>query len=148
MSGTTAKVTWYLLLTSLKKSVASLLLTEFRTSQIGITDPVAGEDNWTIIDTINGSGGSIDGVEIQWNHAWDNGFGANVNYTYANGDSPAGFYPDRIGSFTESSQNSFNLVGFWENDMFSARAAYNWRSEYMIRESGFYDLVSTRTSVL
>lgn len=27
-----------------------------------------------------------------------------------------------------------NLVGYWENDVYSARLAYNWRSEYMVRE--------------
>ena len=30
------------------------------------------------------------------------------------------------------SEDTFNLVAFWENDRASARLAYNWRSEYTL----------------
>ena len=30
------------------------------------------------------------------------------------------------------------MSGFFENDLFSARLAYNWRSDYMIRDVGAY----------
>ncbi|MFT4953297.1 MAG: iron complex outermembrane receptor protein, partial [Pseudoalteromonas tetraodonis] len=41
--------------------------------------------------------------------------------------------------FSDSSKNSYNVVGFYENDDFSARLAYNWRSEFIIREApGWY----------
>jgi iron complex outermembrane receptor protein len=29
-------------------------------------------------------------------------------------------------------------VGYFENDIFSSRLAYNWRSKYMVRENGWY----------
>ncbi len=108
--------------------------------QIGVVnnDLEIPEDNWTVNSFINAGGGTIDGIELQINHAFDNGFGLNANYTYTDAAAPAEVYTDNIGNFTESSKHSANLVGYWENDSFSARAAYNFRSEYMVREYGKY----------
>jgi len=108
--------------------------------QIGVTnnDLDVPADDWTVNKFQNAGGGTIDGVELQINHAWDNGFGVNANYTYADGAAPASVYTDNIGLFTESSEHTANLVGYWENDDFLARAAYNYRSEYMVREYGKY----------
>lgn len=106
--------------------------------QIGVVSPDSGLDSWTVNQYINAGGGKIDGLEFQINHAFDNGFGTSVNYTYANGNAPAESFQDNIGVFTLSSQHVANIVGYWENDQFSARAAYNYRSEYMVRETGWY----------
>jgi iron complex outermembrane receptor protein len=119
-------------------------VTSFTTSSstagnsIGIVDPVDGGDNWTFTSFDNASGGEIRGVELQLQHDFDNGFGGVINYTYADASAPKENYEDLNGAFTNSSQDTVNLVGYWESDVFSARAAYNWRSAYMIRESGFY----------
>ncbi len=106
--------------------------------EIGLINPGNGADDWTVHTYKNAGGGTIDGVELQLNHAWDNGFGINANYTFADGQAPETVYSDGIGMFTESSKHTANLVGYWENDDFSARAAYNWRSEYMVREYDYY----------
>jgi len=108
--------------------------------QIGVVnnDLEVPADDWTVNRYNNAGGGTIDGIELQVNHAFDNGFGINANYTYADADAPAEVYTDSIGVFTESSKHSANLVGYWENEEFSARAAYNYRSEYMVREYGKY----------
>lgn len=105
---------------------------------IGIVDPGTNADSWSVQSKEDGKGGEIDGVEIQLQHAFDNGFGVLANYTYANGNAESSNYDDGIGSFTDSSDHTYNVVGYYENDVWSARAAYSWRSEYMIRETGFY----------
>lgn len=105
---------------------------------IGLVSPDSGLDSWTVNNIVNAQGGKIDGVEFQWSHAFENGFGTVINYTYANGSAPGEVFSDAQDLFTESSKDSFNLVGYWENDVFSSRAAYNWRSEYIIREVGYY----------
>ncbi len=108
---------------------------------IGVNDPdnsVANADKWTVNSKKNGNQGSIDGIEFQLQHTWDSGFGGVFNYTYADASADASNYADHNGVLSDSSKNSINLVGFYENDTFSARAAYNWRSAYMIRETGFY----------
>jgi iron complex outermembrane receptor protein len=133
------------------KDVSSFIsTTQVLNQQIGINDDdlaAAGTsscgtgvaDCWTRNTKYNAEGGDIVGIELQVQDAFDNGFGYSVNYTYADASSPAENYPDQIGVFSDSSEHTINTVGFYENDDFSARLAYNWRSEYMIRElPGFY----------
>ncbi|NTS78658.1 TonB-dependent receptor [Catenovulum sp. SM1970] len=106
---------------------------------IGII-PSVGEDNWTVTTNVDGDGGSVQGLELQLQHAFDNGFGGVINYTYADSkaDSTDNFI-DGNDVLSDTSENSLNVVAYYETDVFSARAAYSWRSEYMIREgSGFY----------
>ncbi|KAF7773985.1 iron complex outermembrane recepter protein [Pseudoalteromonas citrea] len=105
---------------------------------IGIVDPDSQLDSWRLDTYKDGRGGDINGVEFQWQHTFDNGFGGVFNYTYADAKADAKNYTDRNNIFTDSSKHTTNLVGFYEDDAFSARAAYTWRSDYMIREVGFY----------
>ncbi len=105
----------------------------------GVTDADGvAQDDWTTNTYKNSGGGTIDGIEFQLNHAWDNGFGLNANYTYTDASAPAEVYTDNISMFTESSRHTANIVAFWENDDYSARVAYNYRSEYMVREYDYY----------
>ncbi|GAB1052557.1 MAG: TonB-dependent receptor [Shewanella algae] len=133
------------------KDVSSFITTKQKLNQqIGIEDPnlvTEGEsscgvgiyDCWTVSEKYNADGGSIDGIELQLQDSFDNGLGYSVNYTFADASSPAENYPDRVGVFSDSSKHTVNLVGYYEMDDFSARLAYNWRSEYMMRElPGFY----------
>jgi iron complex outermembrane receptor protein len=106
---------------------------------IGIVDPTSGQDDWTVSTKKNGTGGQIQGIELQLQDAFDSGIGYSANYTFADSDADAENYPDQVSVFSDSSKHTVNLVGFYEMDDFSARVAYNWRSEYMIRElPGFY----------
>jgi iron complex outermembrane receptor protein len=92
-----------------------------------------------VSSSTNGSGGSIEGIEFQIQDAFDNGLGYSFNYTYADTEAPSDNYPDGVGTFSDSSRNTYNIVGFYENDDFSARLSYNWRSEFIIREApGWY----------
>lgn len=133
------------------KDVSSFISTREKLNQeIGIEDPnlvIAGGsscgvgiyDCWTVSENFNATGGSIDGIELQLQDSFDNGLGYSVNYTFADASSPAENYADRVGVFSDSSKHTVNLVGYYEMDNFSTRIAYNWRSEYMMRElPGFY----------
>ncbi len=122
------------------KDVSSFVTSEQKLDQsIGIIDPVSGEDSWTVSTKKNGTGGQIQGVELQIQDGFDNGFGYSANYTFADSDAAAENYPDEVSVFSDSSKHTVNLVGYYEMDDFSARVAYNWRSEYMMRElPGFY----------
>ena len=51
-------------------------------------------------------------------------FGVLANYTYADGKLADG------SELLNSSKSTYNLTGFYENDKFSARLAYNYRSAY------------------
>jgi len=64
------------------------------------------------------------GVELSWQQPFLNNFGMLVNYTYADGELDDG------GELLNSSKNTYNVTGYFENERFSARLAYNWRSKY------------------
>ena len=96
-------------------------------------------DCWSVSQSSNVSGGEIDGIEIQLQNAYDNGLGYSVNYTYADATSPGENYADGQNIFSDSSKHTVNLVGYYEQENFSARLAYNWRSEFIMREApGWY----------
>ncbi len=62
-----------------------------------------------------------------------NGFGGVFNYTYI----------DQTGSEGDNklykvSPESYNLIGYWENDGISLRLAYNWRDSFDIQSSNTY----------
>lgn len=106
--------------------------------QVGVVSPDTGVDNWTINRYINAGGGKITGLELQGNHAFDNGFGVAANYTFSDAKAPSTSYQDELNMFTLSSRHTANLVGYFENQTYSARLAYSWRSKYMVRETGWY----------
>lgn len=132
-AGNLASMTWFI------KDVNNFTTFTSRTGQsIGVIDPVCMCDNWTVNTRINGTGGLIKGVELQLQHAFDNGFGALFNYTYADARADSKNFSDLVGVFSDSSEHTLNMAAYYETEVFSARAAWNWRSEYMIRETGFY----------
>ncbi|HEY8568064.1 TonB-dependent receptor [Microbulbifer sp.] len=93
---------------------------------------------WLVQEKDNGESAEITGIELGYQQDFGNGFGAIVNYTWTDTDTAKATFTDGNPFLSDSSENVYNLTGYYENDMFSARIAYNWRSEYMIRESGSY----------
>jgi iron complex outermembrane receptor protein len=91
---------------------------------------------------VNGSGGRIQGVELAWQQPFGNGFGAIVNYTYSDASSGGG---DPIPG---NSKNTANLTGYFENERFGVRLAYNHRSEYFIDNDRGRELYSDATDSL
>ena len=86
----------------------------------------------------NGSGATIKGLElaIQKNFdqlpGWLSGFGAVFNYTYSDSETDELDNNGNALPLEGLSENSFNAIGFWENDNFSARIAYNYRDEFLV----------------
>jgi len=70
------------------------------------------------------TGGRNRGVELSWQQPVADNFGFLVNYTYADGELDDG------GELLNSSKDTYNVTGYFENARFSARLAYNWRSKY------------------
>lgn len=121
------------------KDINNFITTATKINQsIGVVSPDSGKDSWTVNQYINAGGGKINGIEAQINHSFDNGFGVVANYTLSDAKAPSTSYQDQLNVFTLSSKHNANLVGYWENESFSARLAYNWRSKYMVRETGWY----------
>lgn len=68
--------------------------------------------------------GTNKGVELSWQQPLMNNFGFLANYTYADGELDDGT------ELLNSSKRTWNLTGYVENERFSARLAYNFRSAY------------------
>lgn len=110
------------------------------TSPGGTTIPVE------VNGPVNSSGGTLKGVELAYQHAWDflpgllGGFGTQLTYTYVDGGD---FRNTQVGGALPSSfaaqqplagisKHTVNAVLFYERGPFAARAAYNWRSDFLI----------------
>ncbi|MFC5571215.1 TonB-dependent receptor [Lysobacter yangpyeongensis] len=77
----------------------------------------------------------VNGVEVAWEQPIGENFGVFANYTYANGDTDDG--QPMLGT----SENTYNVGGYFENDMFNARVSYTYRSKFfsgLDRASAFW----------
>lgn len=93
---------------------------------------------WTVQEKFNGPSADIQGVELQYQQDFGNGWGALINYTYTDTDVDADTFTDGNPVLSDSSKNSYNVTGYFENNLLQARLAYNKRDEYLLRESGAY----------
>ncbi|MGP7796734.1 TonB-dependent receptor [Sphingomonas sp. CLY1604] len=106
--------------------------------------------------------GKIKGVEVTYQQTFDflpsflNGFGTNLNYSYIdssglpnsflNGGSPSGVSNIKAGSLPLEglSKHNFNATVFYEKGPISLRAAYNWRSKFLLTAA---DVIFPYTSI-
>jgi TonB-dependent receptor len=127
----------------------------FISSRVFVEDTGVTIDGWGRLDEMvsdkgNRSGGSVTGFEVAGLHYFDylpgflSEFGVQANYTYtssedkdAEGESLVQDGVKSAGSGLEGfSEHSYNLIGFYENDNFQARLAYNWRDEFLNARQG------------
>jgi len=80
--------------------------------------------NFTITGPVNGPGGTNKGIELNWQQPLGYGFGVIANYTYADAKNRNG------GPIDGNSKNTYNLTGYFENKLLSARFAYTFRSKF------------------
>lgn len=89
----------------------------------------------------NTGSGSLEGIELAYTQFFDQlpgywaGFGIQANATFLDGEAETP--PDADGntemqSLQNVSEESYNLILLYEYESFSARLAYNWRSEYFL----------------
>lgn len=121
------------------KDISNFVVARIKQNQqMGLVDPLTGKDDWTVQNFENAGGATIRGLELQINHGFGNGFGVSGNYTFTDGKAPGTSYLDQLDVFTQASKHNVNLVGYYENETYFGRLAYNWRSKYMIREGAFW----------
>jgi iron complex outermembrane receptor protein len=84
--------------------------------------------DFTVTGPVNGGGGTNKGFEINWQQPIAYGFGVIANYTYADAKRDNGLPIDG------NSRNTYNLTGYFEDSLLSARLAYTYRSKF---QSGF-----------
>ncbi len=78
---------------------------------------------------VNGSGGSIYGLELNLQQELFYGFGIIANYTLVEGERKDPSTGEHI-NIPGNSKHSTNLTTYYENDLLSARLSYNFRTEF------------------
>ena len=97
-------------------------------------DPIA---NFRITQPDNQRSASLDGWEFNLQQQlWNTGFGFSTNYTIVNSNLKYNNYVIGQQFALEGLSDSANLVAFYEKGPWQARAAYNWRGEFL---SGRFD---------
>lgn len=66
----------------------------------------------------------VKGLELTYEQPIGDNFGIAANYTYADSDS------DGLKPVYGTSRDTYNLSGYFENDLFNARLSYTYRSEF------------------
>ncbi|MHA6206203.1 TonB-dependent receptor [Dyella soli] len=68
--------------------------------------------------------GHVKGVELNYIQPIGDNFGVQTNYTYASGSAENG------APLQGTSKNTYNISGYFENQMFNARVSYTYRSSF------------------
>lgn len=121
------------------KSVDSFIATETRL-EFGEDAGPGGGRLGGVSRPQNGSGGSVKGLELQYQQAWDSGFGGAFNYTYSDSEVDAGSTINPDLGLPGVSESAYNIIGFFENDTLSARLAYAWRDKYLSPIRSVFDV--------
>jgi iron complex outermembrane receptor protein len=73
--------------------------------------------------------GRVEGAEIAYQQAFTENFGFIGNYTYADGRQTS-LITNGDARLVGTSKNTYNVQGYFENKVFSARVAYTYRSAF------------------
>jgi len=132
--------TSYASLAAFRKEISRFVLIQTAAELID-TDPVP----YAVSRPVNNSDEvTIDGAEAGVQYAFEKlpgfwkGFGVLANYTYQKdkGFTQRSTIDNAPLTFPGLSRNSYNASLYYENERFSARASYNWRSKWLIVASG------------
>jgi TonB-dependent receptor len=99
---------------------------------------------FSVLQPQNGGTALLKGVEVGYQQSFtflpapfDN-FGALANYTYIDASSLVVTQGKPAVPLTGASKNTFNIVGFYESALFGIRAAYNYRSGYVVDPLSYF----------
>ena len=98
-------------------------------------------EGWRFSSLVQGTGGEVNGLELAARVAFADfadgfisNFGFDVNYTLSDSSQDAKGVNGKELPFVNNSEDTYNLVGWFENETWSARLAYNFRSPRLITQ--------------
>ena len=91
--------------------------------------PAGGQNVNYLLSTPVNAQGRVEGVEIAYQQAFTENFGFIGNYTFADGRQTS-LVTNGDARLTGTSKNTYNVQGYFENKVFSARVAYTYRSAF------------------
>ena len=94
---------------------------------------------WRFNAPVQGKGGEVQGLELatrvafaDFTEGFISNFGMDVNYTMSDSSQERKGVNGKELPFLNNSEDTYNLVGWFENENWSARLAYNFRSERLV----------------
>ena len=88
--------------------------------------------NWEITRNVNGEGGELSGIELQYQQVFFDNYGLLLNYTYVDSEMNYGTAEDPLlDVLTGMSENTYNATVYYENEDFSTRLSYSKRDDYL-----------------
>ncbi len=95
---------------------------------------------WQFTSLVQGKGGEVQGVELAAKVAFSDitdaavlsDMGFDLNYTLSDSSQERKGFGGKELPFTNNSEDTYNLVAWYDNQTFSARVAYNFRSARLI----------------
>jgi iron complex outermembrane recepter protein len=95
------------------------------TTRQQLTNPISGvSGEYSISRPVNVSDAKATGIALIYQHAFDNGFGINANYTYTDTSTSSDLFLPYV------SKNAYTLTPYFEKGPFSVRVNYSYRTEY------------------
>lgn len=87
---------------------------------------------WDVSRNVNGEGGELNGIELQYQQMFFDNYGLILNYTYVDSEMNYGTADEPMYDvLTGMSKNTYNATVYYENEDFSARVSYAKRSDYL-----------------
>ena len=126
----------YLAVGMFYKDVDSFIVSS-TTSEYVADDSDSGSSAAGVTRPYNGDGGTVQGLEFAIQKGFENGLGFIVNYTYSDSETDEKSLTQNNLQLPGVSEHAYNVIGFYENDKFSARIAYSWRDEYLSPDNTF-----------
>jgi len=128
------------------KDIHNYILTGVHNATLNVEYPDGSVQPSTVVVTApyNAATATVQGVEFGGQTYFNSlpsflkGFGINSNFTYLDSSSPDAVAYDMDGRRIHNlpleglSKYTFNLIGLYDRGSFSARLAYNWRSQYLL----------------
>lgn len=122
-----------------KVDIESFTSTGTRVGSYADSDGVVRRER-PVTTTVLGEGGTIEGLEVgtkldfaDFTNGFFRDFGVDANYTLAPSDSNSTDLAGAEIPFPDNSEHQYNLVGWFQNEQWQARLAYNWRSERFVQ---------------
>ena len=100
---------------------------------IGVVADIGGAGDapllYDVFRPINGDTAKVLGVEVGFQHFFENGFGLRANYTYT--DTEAYIDGEKVGPLEGVSESAYSVAFMFENDRWDAQLAADYSGEYV-----------------
>ena len=126
------------------KFIDSFVVSSTNQEQVTYTDINGGESITTTFTRFlpdNGKGSDLTGIEFNWQQPLDmviEGFGFTANYTMVDADKIQASEDGPLLTLDGLSETSYNLVAYYENEVFGARFAYNYRDGFVNNGTNYF----------